>query len=74
MPLVKSMQILAGLMLLSGRYMNLAIVFLAPIVVNILGVHLFVDRSGAPMAIFITVLLLILIKHRWQYFKSALLP
>jgi hypothetical protein len=72
MPMVKLLQVLAAIMLLSGKYINMAITFLTPIIVNILGIHLFVDRSGAPMAIFIAVLLIILIKSRWQYFKGIL--
>jgi uncharacterized membrane protein YphA (DoxX/SURF4 family) len=73
MPLIKILEVLAGIMLLSGKYLNMAITFLGPIIVNILGVHLFVDRSGAPMAIIITVLFVILVKNRWQYFKSVLI-
>ncbi len=72
MPLVKIMQVLSALMLLSGKYINLALTMLAPIVVNILGIHLFVDLAGAPMAIFITILLAIMIKSRWSAFKPLL--
>src|SRR5690606_25363834 len=41
MPLVKLLQVISAVMLLSGKYVNLAITFLAPIIVNILGIHLF---------------------------------
>lgn len=69
MPLVKLLQVISAVMLLSGKYVNLAITFLAPIIVNILGIHLFVDLAGAPMAIFIAILLTILIKNRWSSFR-----
>lgn len=70
MPLVKFIQVISALMLLSGKYVNLALTLLAPVVVNILGIHLFVDLAGAPMAIFISILMVILIKNRWDSFKA----
>lgn len=72
MPLVKLLQVVSAIMLLSGKYVNLAIIFLAPIIVNILGIHLFVDLAGAPMAIFIAILLAILIKNRWSTFRALI--
>lgn len=72
MPLVKFLELTAGLLLLANKYVNLAITLLAPIVVNILGLHLFAERSGAPMAVFISVLLCILIKSRWSDFSTLL--
>lgn len=72
MPLVKILQIIAGLLLLSGRFVNLAITLLAPIIVNILCIHLFVDLAGAPIAIFIVIMLAILIKNRWSSFSPLL--
>jgi putative oxidoreductase len=70
MPLVKILEVLAGLMLLSGLYVNLALVFLAPIIVNIVGIHVVLEPSGAPMSIFITILFLVLFKSRYQDFKA----
>ena len=69
LPLVKSLEVLAGVMLLTGRYVNLALVFLGPIVVNIIGVHYFVEPQGLPMSIFIGIVYLALLRFRWQYFK-----
>jgi len=45
-PLIKGTEVLAGLLLLSGRYVPLALLLLAPIVVNILGFHLFLAPAG----------------------------
>ena len=54
-PVVKTVEVTAGLMLLSGRFVPLALTLLAPIVVNILGFHLFVERGGlgVPLAVLV---------------------
>lgn len=49
--LLKGTEIVCGLMLLSGFFVPLALVVLAPIVLNIFMVHVFMDRSGLPMAL-----------------------
>ncbi len=72
LPLVKILEIVAGLMLLSNLWVNAAIVILAPIMVNILGIHLFAERSGLPMALILTALLCVLIKARWSVFRPLL--
>jgi putative oxidoreductase len=70
MPLVKSLQIAAALMLLSGFFVNLALVFLGPIIVNILFVHIFIDTAGLPIAIVISILFGLMLKFRWNDFKA----
>lgn len=72
MPLVKIIEIFAGLLLLRGIYINLAIVLLLPIAVNILGVHLFVDPAGLPIAIVIAVCLGVLCFFQCEEFKRFL--
>lgn len=72
MPLVKSLQLIAGLLLLSNKFLNLAITLLGPIIVNIICVHIFIDTSGLAMAIFILVLFSILVKARWNDFHIIL--
>ena len=37
--------------LLTGRFVPLALVVLSPIIVNIFMVHLFLDRTGLPVAV-----------------------
>ncbi|MGD9560741.1 MAG: DoxX family protein [Pyrinomonadaceae bacterium] len=49
--LLKVTELACGILLLVGRFVPLALVILAPIIVNILMVHLFLDRSGLPVAI-----------------------
>lgn len=48
-PLLKTMEVLAGLLLLSNRFVPLALAVLAPIVINIVGFHLFLAPSGLPL-------------------------
>lgn len=69
LPLVKILEVVSALLLLSGKRVNLAIVLLGPVIVNILGIHLFVDLSGLPVAIGIAVLWGILLRSRWQHFR-----
>ena len=70
MPLVMLFEFLSGVLLLSGFYLNLSLVFLAPLLVNILGIHLFIDRSGLPMALIVILLFAVILKSRWSSFKS----
>ena len=72
MILVKMLEVVAGLMLLSNLWINLGLTLLAPIVVNILGIHIFVEPSGLPMALFITILMAIMFKARWTVFRPLL--
>jgi putative oxidoreductase len=49
--LLKITEFVCGLMLVTGRFVPLALVILSPIIINILAVHMFLDRSGLPVAI-----------------------
>jgi uncharacterized membrane protein YphA (DoxX/SURF4 family) len=50
-PLLKTIEITAGLALLFGRFVPLALAVLAPIVINIVGFHLFLAPSGLGLAV-----------------------
>jgi putative oxidoreductase len=52
-------QIIPGTMLLINRYVPLALVMLAPVIVNILSFHVFMAPSGLPLALLVTVLWLV---------------
>jgi uncharacterized membrane protein YphA (DoxX/SURF4 family) len=52
-PLMKGIEIAAGVALLSGRFVPLALTLLAPIIVNIVGFHGFVLRAGLPLPLVI---------------------
>ncbi len=53
MPTVKVIELICGLAFLSGRFVPMATVLIAPIIVNILGVSAFLSREGLPVAIFL---------------------
>ncbi len=50
------LQIISAILLLINRYVPLALTLLAPIIVNILLIHILMDPSGLPLAIVVTVL------------------
>lgn len=71
-PIIKTIEVVCGFMLLTNFFVPLALLLLAPIIVNIVLIHTFLDRSGAPMAYGILVLTLFL---AWTYkgvFKHVL--
>jgi putative oxidoreductase len=50
------LQIAPALLLLVNRYVPLALTILAPIIFNILCIHIFMAPAGLPLAVVITVL------------------
>lgn len=50
-PLLKTTEVVVGLLLLGGRFVPLALAVLAPIVINIVAFHLFLDPSGAALSL-----------------------
>jgi hypothetical protein len=55
-PLLKGTEVITGLLLLSNRYVPLALTILAPIVVNIVAFHAFLAPSGLALPIVIVAL------------------
>ena len=51
--LLKATELICAVLLIAGRFVPLALVILSPIIINILMVHLFLDRTGLPIAIFV---------------------
>lgn len=58
LPLLFVTYVLTGAALLTGRFVPLALTVLAPIIVNIIGIHLFLPSSGPE--VFLTVLVTVL--------------
>lgn len=56
-PLLKLTETLCGLMLLTGMFVPLALVVLAPVVLNIILVHAFLGPEGLPLGILCGLLL-----------------
>src|SRR5512133_446262 len=71
-PLLKLTEPVCELLLLSNRFVPLALIVLAPIVVNIAAVHFVLDPSGAPMAAFLVVALAYLGWEYRSYFRGVL--
>ncbi len=68
MIVVKLVEVASGLMILTGRFLPLGLILLAPVSVNILLVHVFLDQTGLPMAIVIILLQVFLAwAHRDSY-------
>lgn len=65
--LIAGTQLLVGLMLLLNRFVPLALVLLAPFMVNSVAFHIFLERSGLPMSLVVFGLQLYL---AWVYRKA----
>ncbi len=61
---VAALQVIGGALLISGFYVPLGLTILGPIFVNILFFHIFIERSGLPMAIVVCLVGLFL---AWRY-------
>ena len=51
LPFLKITELVCGIALVAGRFVPLTCIILAPIIINILLVHIFLDRTGLPVAI-----------------------
>jgi hypothetical protein len=67
MQLIGATQLISGLMLLTNRFVPLALVLLAPFFVNSLAFHIFLEHSGLPMALIFCALELAL---AWAYRRA----
>ena len=61
---VGALQVVGGLILLSGRWMPLGLTLLGPVIVNIVCFHVLMAPAGLPMAIVVSLLTLFLL---WRY-------
>jgi hypothetical protein len=68
-PLLFATQVVGGVLVLSGM-VPLGLLLLAPVVVNIVAFHTFLDPAGLPLAIVVAALELILV---WSH-RSAFAP
>lgn len=68
LPVVGILEILIGIMLLLKKWMAFALILLAPISVNILLFHLFLDLPGLGAALLIAILNIILIYKHWKQY------
>ena len=66
---VGTLEILVGLLLLFNKWVPFALLLLAPITVNILLFHLFLDIPGLYMAFIVVILNAILIYKHWKVYR-----
>lgn len=69
-PLIKGTEVVAGALLLSNRFVPLALVLLAPVLVNIVAFHAFLAPEGLAIAI---ALLAVEVALAWAY-RAAYRP
>lgn len=72
--LLKVTEFVCAILLLTGRFVPLALVILAPIVINIFMVHAFMDPSPPSLAIasFAVLACIFLAYYHWDAFKPLL--
>jgi len=61
-------QVIGGILLLSGRFVPLALALLAPVLVNILNYHITMDPGGIGIGLFATILwAIIFLRYRSSF-------
>lgn len=73
-PLVKGVELLTGLALMSGKFVKIALIVLLPVTVNILLIHIFLAPADIPMAAVILAVHLFLIYANWSSYKHLFTP
>jgi putative oxidoreductase len=67
---VAALQVAGGALLLVNRFVPLALVLLGPVIVNIILYHVFLNPSGAPLAIVVVILWGIVFYSQRQHFSG----
>ena len=68
--LVKVLELVSAVLLLSGRFVNLALTLLGPIVVNILLFHALIKQADHGLSIVIAILALVVLIGQKDYLKA----
>jgi uncharacterized membrane protein YphA (DoxX/SURF4 family) len=69
-PLLRGLEVLIGIALISGRFVPLALAVLAPISLHIFLFHAFILAANLPLAIIILALHIFLIVKYGNYYKQ----
>ncbi|MCB1278050.1 hypothetical protein [Prosthecobacter sp.] len=67
---VKVLEVSGGLLLLSGRFTNLALTLLGPVVINIALYHFFLVKGGYEMPVVLGVLSLVTLASRKDFIST----
>jgi len=70
LPLIMGTQLVVGVLLLVNRFVPLALVLIAPVIVNIIAFHVFLNLSGIVPGAIVTVLEVYLIRSYWSAFRA----
>jgi uncharacterized membrane protein YphA (DoxX/SURF4 family) len=69
LPLAKAVELIAGISLLSGKFMKVTLLALLPVSINIFLIHTVTQLSDVPVAIFVLGSNLFLIYAHWDSYK-----
>jgi hypothetical protein len=72
--LIFGAQVVVGALLIANLFVPLALVILAPIIVNIIAFHALMEPSGLPLAMFVTMLWVLVAISRRSAFDGMLQP
>jgi putative oxidoreductase len=72
LPLVKAVELLCAIAFITGQYVPLAVVTIAPIIVNIFLFHTFIDQAGFAVGLFLILANGFLAYAYWNKFQPIL--
>ena len=72
MPLIKITELFCGIAFLTGYFVPLATVVIAPVVINILFTHIFVSPEGLPVAVALLFANIFLAYANWDKYRPML--
>ena len=72
LPLIKITELLCGIAFITGYYVPLATLVIAPIIVNIFFTHVFIDTAGLPVAVALVFANIFLAYANWDKFRPVL--
>src|SRR5258706_15804195 len=67
---IGALQVVGGILLLTGRWVSLCLTLLGPVIVNILCFHVLMPPAGLPMAIVVSLLALFLFWRHREHFAG----
>lgn len=68
-PVVGVLEVVIGILLLTRKWVPFALILLAPLSINILLFHLFMDLPGLTIALLVVLLNTILIYKHWRLYR-----
>ena len=71
---VMALQLIGGILVLTGRFLPLGLLLLGPVIVNILLYHIFMEPKGLLMALVVSALSLFLLARHWSAFSAIFRP